>query len=112
MTPSVQADLLALDAANAGEHLWRATELTPGGRKVLSFECAVQSISEEIVCEYARKLFHDTAMQAIPIVLISADKRKAISNAAMDAWQGYVNFLRDEQAEEAADYRRDMARAG
>ena len=103
--PTVAADMLALDASQAGEYLWRAIELTPGGRKVLSFECAIQSISEEIACHYARKLFEATAMQAIPIVLLSAAQRKEITNAKDDAWMAYARFLADGEAQDAGDFR-------
>jgi len=106
---TVTADMLALDAASVGEHLWRAIELTPGGRKVLSFECALQSISEEISCHYASKLFHDTAMLSIR-TMVDAKRRKELDDAASDAWMAYVNFLRAEHAAEEADYRADMAR--
>ena len=108
---SVRADLLSLDASNAGEHLWRAIELTPevsDARRVRAFEVAPEVICEEIGCTFTRKLFSATAMQSIPIVLLSAAQRKQISNAAMDAWQGYVDFLRAEQAEETADHYREM----
>lgn len=105
----VTADFLALNAAQAGEHLWRAIELTPASRKVLSFECAIQSICEEIACPFAAKLFHDTAMQAIS-TMVDAKRRKEISNAASDAWMAYVQFLEAEAREEAADFANDMAR--
>lgn len=110
---TIKADLLVIDASNAGEHLWRAIELMPevsDARRVRAFEVALEVICEEIGCEFTRKLFEATAMQSIPIVLISADRRKQISNAAMDAWQGYVEFLRAEQAEETADHYRELAR--
>ena len=106
---TVTADMLALDAASAGEHIWRAIELTPGGRKVLSFECAIQSISEEIACHYVRKLFHDTAMLSIR-TMVDAKHRKELDHAASDSWMAYVRFLRAEGAAEEADYRADCAR--
>lgn len=110
---TIKADLLVIDASNAGEHLWRAIELMPevsDARRVRAFEVALEVICEEIGCEFTRKLFEATAMQAIPIVLLSAAQRKQISNAAMDAWQAYVDFLRAEQAEETADHYRELAR--
>ena len=108
---SVRADFLALEATNAGEHLWRAVDLAyaQGATKAVdAFERALEAICENFQCDYARKLFSATAMQSIPIVLLSAAQRKQISNAAMDAWQGYVDFLRAEQAEETADHYREM----
>lgn len=110
---TIKADLLVIDASNAGEHLWRAIELMPevsDARRVRAFELALEVICEEVGCEFTRKLFEATAMQSIPIVLLSAAQRKQISNEAMDAWQAYVDFLRAEQAEETADHYRELAR--
>jgi len=110
---TIAADLKVIEASNAGEHLWRTVELLPSvsdARRVRAFELALEVICEEIGCEFTRKLFSATAMQSIPIVLLSAAQRKQISNAAMDAWQGYVDFLRAEQAEETADHYRELYR--
>lgn len=110
---TVRTDFLALEATNAGEHIWRAIELMPevsDARRVRAFEVALEVICEEIGCTFTRKLFSATAMQALPVVLLSAAQRKQISNEAMDAWQAYVDFLRAEQAEDAADHYRELER--
>lgn len=112
MNPSVQADMLSLDAANAGEHFWRAIELAyaQGATKpVDAFEATLQALRQSFPEYYAGKLFEATAMLAVK-QMVGEARRKEITNAADDAWSEYVRFLRDEQAEEAADYRRDMAR--
>lgn len=109
MSPSVQADMLCIDAANAGEHLWRSIELTPCSNRVKAFEIALEVICEKIDCDYARTLFHDTAMLSIR-TMVDAKRRKAIDNAADDAWGEYVRFLQDEHAQETADHYVDMER--
>lgn len=110
---TIKADLLVIDALNAGEHLFRAVDLAyaQGATKAVdAFERSLEAICENFQCDYARKLFEKTAMQAIPIVLLSAARRKEISDAAMDAWSEYVEFLRAEHAEETADHYRELAR--
>lgn len=105
---TIKADFLAIEASEVGEHLWRAIELVeaiPDARKVVAFGAALQQITEEIGCEYERKLFEATAMQAIPIVLLSAAQRKEIANAKDDAWMAYVRFLADGEAQDAGDFR-------
>ncbi len=109
---TVTADMLALDAASAGEHLWRAIELTPTlkpSRAVLTFQCALEQIIDEMECHYAAKLFMTTAMQAVG-TMVDAKERTRLTNAAHDAWTEYVQFLRAEHAAEEADYRADCAR--
>jgi len=114
MNPSVQADMLCIDAANAGEHLWRAIELAyaQGATKpVDAFEATIQVLRQSFPEYYSGKLFEATAMLAVK-QMVGEARRREITNAAEDAWGAYVDFLRAEQAEEAADFRRDLARAG
>ena len=112
-TFTTQADRIAQLGASAGAKLWLAIEdaYEAGMLKPQrTFECALEQITEEIDCEFKAKLFSAAAMQAIPIVLLSTSQRKAIDNAAADAWFSYVRFLQDEHAQETADHYADMAR--
>ena len=109
---TVTADMLALDAASAGEHIWRAVELAyaQGATKAVdAFEATLQTLRQSFPEYYAGKLFEATAMNAIT-QMVDAKRRKEITNAAHDAWTEYVNFLRAEHAAEEADYRADCAR--
>lgn len=108
----IQADLLALDASNAGEHLWRAVDLAyaQGATKAVeAFEATLQTLRQSFPEYYAGKLFEATAMLAIS-TMVDAKRRKEISNAASDAWMEYVRFLEAEAREEAAEYRAEFAR--
>jgi len=109
---TVTADMLALDAASAGEHIWRAVELAyaQGATKAVeAFEATLQTLRQSFPEYYAGKLFEATAMNAIT-QMVDAKRRKEITNAAHDAWTEYVNFLRAEASAEEADYRADCAR--
>jgi len=109
---TVTADMLALDAASAGEHLWRAVELAYGQgatKAVDAFEATLQTLRQSFPEYYAGKLFEATAMNAIT-QMVDAKRRKEITNAAHDAWAEYVRFLQDEHAQETADHRYELAR--
>jgi len=109
---TVTADMLALDAASAGEHIWRAVELAYGQgatKAVDAFEATLQTLRQSFPEYYAGKLFEASAMNAIT-QMVDAKRRKEITNAAQDAWAEYVRFLRDEAAQESADHRYELAR--
>lgn len=110
---TIAADLLALDASNAGEHLWRAIELAAPhmkpSRLVLVFQCALEQIMEEMDCAFAAKLFEANARLALR-TMADANERSKIDNAASDAWMEYVRFLEAEAREEAADFANDLKR--
>ena len=111
MTPATLEALRIGDAGlEAGKALWTAIDAANIRREVLAFECALQTISEEIDDELERELFHTSAMKAIPITSISKATRDALARE-YDA--AYVNLVHARQADEeaaAADYYVDMAK--
>ena len=99
----------------AGQSLWAALEAAYAAssdfmhsRLVLTFECALEAICDELGDE--AKLFVTFARKAIPDVMLSAADRKAVISASDDAWGEYYNARCDDRAEQAADFARDARR--
>lgn len=99
----------------AGESLWAALEAAYAAsddfmhsRLVLTFDCALQSITEEMGEEEA--LFWAFARKSIPDVMLSATQRKDIAAAASDAWAAYFNARVDDAEAQIADFRHDAAK--
>lgn len=111
MTPATLEALRVSDAGlEAGNALWAAIDAANIRREVLAFECALQTISEEIPYDDERELFYASAMKAIPLVMLTADQRTQIARE-YDA--AYVNLVHARQADEeaaAADWAYDSAR--
>lgn len=99
----------------AGQSLWAALEAAYAAssdfmhsRLVLTFECALQSITEEMADEGA--LFGAAARKAIPDAMLSQLQRNDIGRAESDAWGAYYNARLDDAAAQIADFRHDAAK--
>ena len=99
----------------AGQSLWAALEAAYAAssdfmhsRLVLTFECVLQSITEEMADEGA--LFGAAARKAIPDAMLSKFQRDNIGSAECDAWGAYYNARMDDRAEQAADFAHDARR--
>jgi len=95
---------------DAGKALWEAVDAANIRREVLAFECALQSIGEEIEDEHERRLFEAAAMKAIPLTSVSTEDHTQIRR---EYDRAYVNLVHTRQADEdaaAADWAYDCAR--
>lgn len=99
----------------AGQSLWAALEAAYAAssdfmhsRLVLTFECALQSITEEMADE--GELFGAAARKAIPDAMLNQIQRRDISSAESDAWGAYYNARMDDAEAQAADFRADARR--
>lgn len=99
----------------AGQSLWAALEAAYAAssdfmhsRLVLTFECALQSITEEMADEGA--LFGAAARKAIPDAMLNRIQRRDIDSAESDAWGAYYNARMDDAEAQIADFRHDAAK--
>ena len=99
----------------AGQSLWAALEAAYAAssdfmhsRLVLTFECVLQSITEEMAEEGA--LFGAAARKAIPEAMLSKFQRDNIGSAECDAWGAYYNARMDDAEAQIADFRADARR--
>lgn len=100
----VEADRVSNAGAELGERLWLAMESAvncgvPVSRAVLTFECALEQISEEITdrSPEAHALYLATAMLSIRM-MVGAEQRKTIDAKASDAYGAYLRAQFDQAA--------------
>lgn len=102
----------------AGQSLWAAMEAAYAAseslqhkRLVRLFECALETITDELGDEAA--LFAAHAMQAIPNAMLDGIARTIIARTASNTWGAYYDARMDDRAEQAADFahaaRREVA---
>ena len=99
----------------AGQSLWAAMEAAYAAseslqhkRLVRLFECALETITDELGDEAA--LFAAHAMQAIPNAMLDGVARTIIARTASNTWGAYYDARLDDAEAQAADFRADAAK--
>lgn len=100
----VEADRVSNAGAALGEKLWLAMEAAlkcgvPVSRAVVTFECALEQVSEEITdrSDEAHALYIASAMLAIKL-MVDAKRRRAIEAKAADTYGEYLRAQFDQAA--------------
>lgn len=114
MSATTEADRIEAAGRKAGEAIWSAVEYAYEAgltvqRMRRAFEIALEAIAEDVP-DAERPLWQASAYEAIPHVLLSAVERAEISRNAFDAYDDYLDMLREHAPLDAADHHNDMRR--
>lgn len=116
MTTAIEqeADKIALNGAHAGSRLWIAIEQAievglPGREARGVFDALVEQITREMP-DTEGALFGASAFEALPGKATSTAERAEIDANAWRAYEVFVGDAREAEAEDRADYYRDLAR--
>ena len=110
----IAADKIALAGCTAGRSLWTAIDEAieagmPARKARRVFDILVEQITEEMP-ETEAALFAASAFEALPASATSTADRAKIDSDAWRAYEVYVGDARNAEAEDRADYYRDLAR--
>ncbi len=114
MSATTEADRIEAAGRKAGEAIWSAIEAAydaglSARRMRHAFGIALEAIAEDVT-DNERPLFQASAYEAIPHVLLNAVERAEISRNAWDAYDDYLDMLREHAPLDAADHHNDMRR--
>ena len=104
----LEAMRIADAGLEAGQHLWVAIDAANIKREVLAFECALQSIGEEIEDEHERLLFEASAMKAIPLTSLSTEDHTQIRREYDRAYVALVHTRQADDDAAVADWYADV----
>ncbi len=112
MSATTETDRIEAAGRKAGEAIWSAIEAAYdaglNARKMrAAFAAALEVIAEDVP-DAERPLWQASAYEAIPHVLLNAVERAEISRNAFDAYDDYLDMLREHAPVEAADHHNDM----
>ena len=114
MSATTETDRIETAGRKAGEAIWSAIEYAYEAgltvqRMRRAFEIALEAIAEDVT-DNERPLFQASAYEAIPHVRLSAVERAEISRNAFDAYDDYLDMLREHAPLDAADFAHDLRR--
>lgn len=112
MSATTETDRIEAAGRRAGEAIWSAVDAAYdaglNARKMRrAFEIALEAIAEDVP-DNERPLWQASAYEAIPHVLLSAVERAEISRNAWDAYDDYLDMLREHALLDAADFAHDL----